>query len=476
MEEQSLLNMPSQLIPAHLDGWYNVITGMGIKGLDKRLSNQFSMGRKLDDATLIDIYRADGLGKKIITTPVGDMVRRWFYIQEDQNHTIIKYLAEKNAKKYIKSGLKWGDLFGGAIVFMGIDDGQPADKPVKEDQIEDIVFFETYDRRNITWFPEDLYKDPKKAKYGKPEIYTITNPTTGLPFRVHDSRILRFNGEELPAQEEADNLGWGDSKLQAIFDRLSGLGDSLGGVECINTEFIMGVLKVSNLQQLLSNPQGEKALQDRMKAMDLIKSILNTIVIDKTEEFERVTSIGVSGLKELIDILIDVVCGISGIPRVKLIGDQSKGIGGGAEGNIRLYYDDISSRQEEELTPELNKLVRYAAKAKACNYKKDPSDGKNLTIVYNELWQPSEKEVAETRLINAKSDVSYMEYGLPPEYVFYNRFGGQAYGKEIVLPREYVEKIAKMSAMEAVRRSEESLLKNKEEDDDDDEDNNNEKK
>jgi hypothetical protein len=453
---ESLTNMPSQLIPAHIDGWYNVVTGMGLQGFDKRVHTSFALNTVLDDQTLIDLYRAEGLATKIINIPIEDMIRKWFYIETDSEGTIVKYLNKKGIKKQIKSALKWGDLFGGSVLYIGIDDGRDAEEPVNEEAILDIKFFEVYDKRSITWGPDDLYNNPKEAKYGKPKIYTINNPTTGQPFQVHESRLLRFDGRELPDIEVNRNRGWNDSMLQSIVERLTGVCDSLCGVENINTDFILGVLKVSNLQALLGSREGEQKLQDRIKAMDLVKHILNTIVIDKNEEYERISSIGVSGLRELIDVLIDVVCGMTGIPRVKLIGDQSKGIGGGAEGNIRLYYDDIAARQEDDLYENLIKLVRYAAKSKACGFKGNTED---LPIVFNTLWQPTMKEIAETRLLNAKADSVYVELGLPIEYVLLSRFGGQSYSNDLTLPKEYVLELKKLSVIETIKKNMETILK-----------------
>jgi phage-related protein (TIGR01555 family) len=438
-----------------IDGWYNVLTGLGMSATDKRMSTSFSLSSILDDETLIDIFRGEGIGRKIINIPVNDMVRNWFRIESDTDNTIISYLSKLNAKKYVKSALRWSKLFGGSILFMGIDDGQEAEKPVNKNAIKGIRFFEVYDKRQISWLPDDLYNDKMNVKFGQPERYTIVNPTTGTQFKVHESRCLVFRGEDLPGQELNNNRGWGDSKLQAIFSRLRGVCDSLEGVEGINTEFIIGIMKINNLQQLLSSKSGEEQLRNRLHVMDLTKHSLNTIAIDKNEEFERASSFGVTGLRDLIDVLIDVVCGMSGIPRVKLIGDQSKGIGGGAKGNIRLYYDDIAADQDDELAPQLNKMVEYVTLAKDSNSKvTDPK------ITFNKLYQQSEKEEAETKLLNAKTDSLYAEMGLPPEYIILSRFGGKAYGYDIKIPKEYSDALAKATVAKLVKRIEEVVKKN----------------
>lgn len=439
-------------IPAHLDGWYNIVTGMGMAAYDKRVSTSFTYSEKLDDQTLIDLYQSEGIGRRMIEVPIGDMVRNWLYIENDTDNKVVRYLSKISVKKYIKSALRWSQLFGGSMLFIGIDDGQKADKPVREDLIQGIRFFEVFDKRDISWQPDDLYSDAANPLYGKPEWYTV-NRHGGIPVRLHESRCLTFYGEDVPEQERTQNQGWGDSRLQAIFTRLRGVCDSLAGVENINTEFILGVMKISNLQGLLASKEGEQILRNRLKSIDLVKHQLNTIAIDKNEEYERASSFGVSGLRELIDILIDVICGMSGIPRVKLIGDQAKGLGGEAAGNVRMYYDEIAAQQEDNLGPQLNKLFKYAMISKECFGQE--IDG--WRIIFNKLWQPTEKEEAEIRLLNAKTDVLYVQNGIPAEYIIISRFGGQSYGLELTLPQEYIDVLKKMSPEELIKKAEERM-------------------
>lgn len=435
-----------------IDSWYNVMSGVGLKRRDRRVSTSYSMGTIIDDATLSDIYRSEGLGTNVIDIPIGDMLSKWFYIEGDTDNIIVNALNDIYAEKYLSEALKWGDLFGGSVLFMGINDGQKADAPLNENQIQGIDFFEVYDKRDISWNSEDLYKEQDKPKFGQPQFYNIQNIATGIPFRVHESRCLIFDGKPIPKRERQQNRGWGDSRLLPGYERLKNFGESLGSAELITTKFIVAVLKMTNLSALLSNEEGKKNLKDRIEVMQLVESVLNTTIIDKNEELERMSSFGVSGLRELLDLFVDIICGEYKIPRVKLIGDQTKGLGSEATGNMSFYYDEIKTRQRFDLLPQLKRLCYYVSKSKMVKYSSDP---KKLNIIFNELWQQSEKEKAETFLINSKSDDVYMSNGLPPEYVFLSRFGGQSYGKNLILPKDYTNMIKKMSVEEAVRREDE---------------------
>lgn len=449
------LNMETVLLDgkAQMDGWYNAMTGIGT-AKDKRENSTFQYGTVLDDSTLVNLYESEGLATGIVNTPVSDMTREWFYIEADPENYIINYLSSLCAKKAVKEALTWGDLFGGAMIFIGVNDGLSSEKPVNEANIKSIDYLEVYDKRNISFQPDNFYKDKRKPNFGKPEIYEINNPSMGSYFKVHETRLLRFDGALLPKTERNQRQGWGGSVLQKAYTRLRDVCDSLSGVANINTEFIMGVLKITNLQQLLASKEGQKALHDRIEVMDMVKSMLNTIVLDKNEEYERVTSIGVSGLRDLVDILIDVLCGVSRIPRMRLLGDQSKGLGGGADGTIRMYYDDISDRQEIDLLPQMIRLCKYVSMAKDCECKLTP---KQVIPKFRPLWQMSSKEEAEVKLINAKSDGVYIDHGLPVEYVLTSRFGGQSYGSDLTLPQEYVKAIEAKKPEELIAKAERLL-------------------
>lgn len=422
-----------------LDGWLNAMTGLGIRGFDKRLNTEIAVPEILDRQQLLSIYRGEGIGRKIVTKPAGDMLREWFEVEGDSSNDLLRYIKKLRPKRNFGEALIWSRLFGGSVVLMGINDGQPMDMPVNMDNILSITHLDVYERQDVQWTNMDLYNEPNMPMYGEPEYYHLTNQTVGGSFTVHESRLLKFDGELLPTIERNANQGWGDSVLQAVYTRLRGLCDGLAGSENLLTDFVIGVLKVPNLQQLLSVPEGTGQIRTRMQALDMVKHIMNTLVMDKNEEYERHSATATTGLESLLSLSIDILCAAAEIPRVILIGDQAKGLGGEAAGNMRSYYDDISSKQEEELLPQVERLIQYAQLAKD-----GPTGGQEIedwSIRFKPLWQPTEKEDEEMREKVAKRDEAYVAMGLPPEIVLNSRFGGDSYSREMVLPEEYKEQL-----------------------------------
>lgn len=439
MKKDELISEVKILREQHSDSWMNVITGLGMSAYDKRVHTTMGMSNILDRQQLLDIFRSEGLGKKIVTMAANDMVREWFTIEGDPSNSIIQVMNDISAKSKFKEALIWARLFGGSVILMGINDGKEFEEPVNPDQIQSIDYLEVYERWSIQWVSTDLYNDPMKPNYGMPEWYELINQSTAERFRVHASRILRFDGELLPLIERRINQSWGDSVMQGVFTRLRGLCDGLAGTEHLLTDFVLGVLKVPNLQQMLSQPGGDDKIRNRMKALDMVKHIMNTLVMDKNEEYERHSATATAGLEKLLSLSIDILSSVSGYPRVKLIGDQTKGIGGQASGNIRLYYDDIVAKQEDEILRQCERLTKYIMLSK-----RGPTKGKELEswgLVFNPLWQPTEEEDEKMRKLVSERDEIYAGMGLPPEIILMSRFGGDSYSRELVLPEAYKDQL-----------------------------------
>lgn len=57
---------------------------------------------------------------------------------------------------------------------------------------------------------------------GKPEFYDVVTTATGIPaWRIHHSRLIRFDGVTLPFQQKMTENEWGMSVVERIWDRLT---------------------------------------------------------------------------------------------------------------------------------------------------------------------------------------------------------------------------------------------------------------
>lgn len=412
------------------DGWQNLLTGFGVLNKDKRMSTQFAGTARLTQATLTSMFTDDGFAQRVVSLPADDMVREWFKVEGDTDGLILQSLKELRAKYHINRALKWARLYGGSLIVKGIDDGGKFEVPLNENGIKKVSFLRSYDRWKASVI--SYYNDPTTELYGQPELYMIS-PLQGSPYNVHASRVMIFDGVDVPDDIRRLNNDWGDSVLQAVYERVRGLGEAYGNIETIISEFIIGMLTVKNLAELLASGQ-EGLVQNRLNQIDLSKHVINSILLDEGEKFERISAT-TTGLEKLIEKLTQAVSSVTGIPITLLMGESPAGLQATGASDIRFYYDSISADQETILQPQLEDLI--------CNImlsSEGPTRGKEIDgwqIVFNPLWQPTEKEQAETRKMVAETDAIYLDRSvLMPEEVANSRFGGNQYSVDTTLLAE----------------------------------------
>lgn len=415
------------------DGWLNVLTGKG-SSLDKRTHTTYSAGEAIPQNVMMDLYAYNGFFNRVVSTFPSEMVRAWFTIENDPERYILSKLEQMTARPVLRESLTWANLFGGSVCLIGVNDGQrDLKQPVNMNNIQDIMFLKAFDRERVTINTSDLYNDPTFAKYGQPRLYNI-NPLNMPPITVHESRILRFDGQTLPDTLKSQNQWWGASILNRIYEQIRALGGVYDNVELITEDFIQSALTIKGLADLISGGQ-EKVVKDRLEILDLSRHILNTMLLDEGEVYTKHSST-VTGLPEVIDKFIQAVSFVTGIPVTILAGESPAGLNATGASDLRMFYDKVSTEQEDVLKPQLEKLVRYLFLSK----KDNPYGGRepeDWSITFNPLWQPTAKEETDTRKVQSDIDVAYINAGvLSPEEIAISRFGSGVYSDTTTLQTE----------------------------------------
>jgi len=418
------------------DGWANILTGMGLRGRDRRESTSFRGDIILGKDYLTDLYRSDGFARRIIDLPTKEMTREWFEIEGDSDGLLLDYLSKIGAKKAIANLIRWARLYGGSIGVMLLDDGQDLDKPLNQNLLKNVLGINVFDRFSVNWNSTDLYNDASDPKYLTPEYYTVNPHRDGNPFRVHESRVLRLDGEILPDQARYQNQGWGDSYLQKVYRRLRGLGSAYAGTELIIDSFILSVLTVKGLSQMLSQKQEDMIIK-RLDILDQSRHILNTMLLDEGETYEKKAS-SVTGLSDLLDKLVLGLSAAAEIPVTLLMGQAPAGLNATGDSDIRHFYDMIAAQQKDIVEPVVRRLIELVMSCKD-----GPLKGKLLkewAVHWNPLWQLTRAEEAEVRSKMAEADKKYIEYGvLTAEEVAESRFGGDHYSIDTLLNQKLRE-------------------------------------
>lgn len=384
-----------------------------------------------DDPTIAAIYVGNGLAKRYIDLVVDDMIRQWISIPEDTDGKVLNYLKALKAKKEFKNALRASKLFGGALIFMVIEDGKLPNEPVDFKNIKAIHKLKYFSRKYVTIDSLNYYNDATKPNYGDPQFFTVN--VNGKMETFHESRCLVFTGEYYPQDELAINPGyekyWGLSILQSLHETFEDYGLALQALFRSLLKANIDVLKIKNLMQLLTSKDGQKQLDARAQIFDLAKSVSTTLLLDNDESFESISQ-ALTGVAEVFGKLQETLAGMTGTPSTILFGTSPKGLQADGSGEMRIYYDKIKSDQEEDLLPQLEKLVETISYAQDAELSPD----EEYCIEFNSLWQQTDEEKVKMRSEQAKTDEIYINSGVvDPNEVRNSRFGNGKYSVETVV-------------------------------------------
>ncbi len=420
----SISNSQKENVSVKKDGWTNILTGLGQSHRDKNMAMCFKSCPIFSNRELDELYRSDGLTRRIIDIVASDMLRQGFEIDGDPEGLILGKMEDIKAYCKFLNVIQWARLYGGAIILMGIVDGKPLNESVNVNSIKNVSWLHVFDRWQCVTQFEYMTKDLNDPNYGQPEFYEIHDYRIGASFVVHHSRILRLDWSILPPREQNQNCGWGDTIINSIYDELKNYGSAFANTSTMMQDFVNGVLKIPGLSMLLASscPENEQDIKKRLDYANLSKGVTNMMVLDGEETYEKLST-NVSGISDLLDRFMLALSSVSGIPVTLLFGRSPAGLNATGEADVRNYYDMIKQYQVTKLKPLLEKLTYYIMKSSEGPFKgKEPE---NWSIQFASLWQNTEEQEANVRKTVAEIDALYIDRGvLDADEVAISRFGG----------------------------------------------------
>lgn len=417
-----------------VDMFVNAYNGFGgIK--DPMYRIRFSAGAVLTRAELEDLFRYNWVARRIVEVIPQDATRQWIDLKTEDQGIVTDLMGRMDtleAQAKVEEAMTLARLYGGAVIVLGALDGQMPDVPLNEDRISELRFLNVLDRWQLEI--EQTYSDPMQANFGQPEIYRIHPVSAGTiirqNMRIHESRLLRFDGSYLPEIMRIGNAGWYDSIIISINEELKRHGVSVQSGAILMQDFITKALKLPDLTDKLGNAEGEQALLNRIQFAISNASSLGITLVGEGEEFTKIQT-PIAGLVDLLNAYIELISAASGIPRARLFG-QSLGVLAGATETTRTYYDMIKAYQSKHMRRQIEKLIRIMFKAK--NSASKGREPKEWSFDFRPLWQLTDKEQADARKVVAEADQIYINTGVvTPDEVARNRFSADGYSMETMI-------------------------------------------
>lgn len=427
------------------DALINLAAEMGTN-VDKRSFTSFTSRNRHTREELEAMYRFDWLSGKLVDIVPDDMTRQGRTLNSEMDSKRLEDFKraeiEFGVAPKVHEALKWARLYGGALIYLGVNDGLDPSEPLDISNIKKgtLSHLTVLDRHYAPAMKINTW-DVTAPNFGMPDIYSIVESTHAS---VHWTRIVRFDGIKLPLRELKRNQYWGDSILERMYEALIDAGTVSASSSTLLLEQSVDVMKVPNLLALASTPAGEEQLRKRFQLAKLMKSLNNILLMDDTEGYETHHQ-PFNGIPQLFDRFYNIVASASDIPVTRLMGSSPGGLNATGESDIRNYYDMISSRQENQLRPSQTVLDRVIAQHL---WGEVPED---FTYEYDPLWQQTEDEQATTEKSRSERDKTYLEMGVVTEDVVAQNLIEQ--GTYTSLTKETIEELD--NAEEEARKLEE---------------------
>ena len=395
----------------HLDGWENFVTALGT-ARDKLTAQRPTLPAQLSDTMLEAMHTGDDLCARIVEQLPRDALRAGFSIALDAQDVADPAATAKdinNALKALKApealaqAWIWARLYGFGAVLLGVDDGGDLDEPLELEHVRSLTHLHVLRRPELQ--PAQYYDDLEQPQYGQVEIYQVISseaPYSTLgkaPPRpqltnayVHESRLLKFRGVPTSRWGTSSAFYWDDSILQRVYVAMQSFSATWQGAAHLMTDASQAVIKLANLMQLVT-AAGEEKMRQRMRWLDIGRSVARAVVLDERESFERVAT-SFTGIPELLDRFMVRVSSAANMPVTILFGRSPAGMNATGESDTRSWYDQVASERTNQLTPPIEQLTRVIMATD-----KGPTGGvvlEGICVEYPPLWQPTDKEKAET--------------------------------------------------------------------------------
>ncbi|ENN87834.1 phage-associated protein, HI1409 family [Rhizobium freirei PRF 81] len=384
------------------DGLVSLASRMGTER-DKAAS-VFYTQPILTDEQIIAAYRGSWLPRKIVDIPALDSCRKWrnWQAASDQIGLIDAEERRLNLRGKVLEVSTKARLFGGAALFIGSEDADPA-LPLEADLIGKggLKHLTVLTRRQLA--AGDIDSDPASEWYGKPKFYTLTGGN-GMQVTIHPSRLVIFKGAMTPNEEfgEMGNCAWGESVLAATFDAIKNADSTAANIASLVFEAKIDIIKVPQFSANIGNQAYEDAVLRRYALANTIKGVNGTLILDAEEEYDS-KSAPLSGLTDILMAFLQIVAGAADIPVTRLLGQSPAGMNATGTADMKNYHDGIQAIQELDYTPAMSRLDECLIRSATGG--RDPA-------IYS-IWAPLEQmsEMERANIFKTKAEAARALFG-----------------------------------------------------------------
>lgn len=419
----------------------NALTGMGTTR-DRTTATIIAAPEFLNQADLDSLYLNSWLCRKVVNLWASEATRMGWDIAlgddskkaRKQSDALVAAGERLRLRKHARRAVQLARHQGGAVLIMLVDDGvQDFAEPINWRRLKRIRGLYALDRWRI-------WPAPGWSGIGQPESYEFnTNRDNDLAelglegaktVKIHGSRVLRFEGEEVPWRWRSHFNWWGVSVLQPLWEVFKRYESGQTSAAALLHDFDQFVHKIPGLGQMIASGNQE-AITRRLEVNQMARGVYRALVLDANEDAQFITR-SAAGIADVLDRLVQEVTGASGMPHTKLWGESPSGLGATGRSEDRGFAQDVAEYQEDYLQDPLRQFYETLMKCSEGPYSGEPPE--DWRVQFRPTFVMTDEETAALRQQVAAADSSYIQAGvLKPNEVALARFGRPEFSLDTTL-------------------------------------------
>lgn len=394
--------LPRGVVPDDVDimAMDGFCTASEYAGLDAQFYSSYLGFQALSHLAQSTEYRI------VAETFAQEMTREWGEVKgEDAKKVELleKEMKRLNIRNLFRKHIENDFLFGGSQIYIDIKGhGNKTNLPllidekgIQKDSLEGFTVIEPM------WTAPSVYNsvDALAKDFFKPSVWWV------LGKQVHHSRLMTLVMRPLPDMLKPAYNFYGVAMTQLMLPYVQRFQSVNDAVAEVIKMFSLTGLK-TDMSNILSGTGGVNETLNRVKTLALMRDNKGILAIDKDAEEVFQINTPLTGLDTILDKYTQMQAYPSQIPILKILGTPTAGLGNTSDGEIRVFYDNISAKQESFALPQVTKILQILQ----LNLFGEIDE--NIEFRFNPLYQLDDNELADVNLKKASTAQILIQEGI----------------------------------------------------------------
>lgn len=398
------------------DAYINMATGAGT-AIDKNVYNRYITRQFLTVEEMMAMYTNSWVCRKVVDIPIEDAMSEgidFTHLSAEDNVRFRDRLTNLHFFERMKDLGKLGSMSGIGMALIGVKDGTRKDnlnRPLMKIEKNSLTGLTVIDKSYVGPVASNVSNPVNNQNFLSPSNYIVWGHD------LHNTRILRFDGDYLPPIKLQENGYWHASVFERIYDLLGRYDSIESAVSLLPSEMLLKVFKAADMGAWLggNDNTGTNPLQGKIEqviqTITTLQSVYRTVMLpsDSESSFER-QDLSVSGISEILMNYAALVAAAADIPHTRFLGESPAGMSSTGDGQFQDYNKKIVAIQENKYRP----VYTYYFNLVAQDIWGDEAREKNLSFTFNSIYSETEdskvqRQSQEFQMLKDAVDAGFLQ-------------------------------------------------------------------